>query len=516
MRLKCFFCAWLFLGVAGLATASAGGVALQYHCAGGAELADNTNLTTLHSILALPSTAKFEKMVLEKLGGIVAQSRPFQTRLAESLIDPLLADLFTTESLGSFGGSGSNSLDFILAVRLEAKRSRLWQDNAGKILGTAGEKYSAEKFEGLRWASNSFWLAPAGDWLVMGSGDVLLPLETEYLGEIGREGRPVPPLKTNWLEAEGDLAQLAGRLPEGARLLKPARIKLSVAVKDGYLEINGHAVYAEAMGWESKAWQIPTNLVQGPLISFSAGQDVAAFLNLSADFSRIENNPLTNQFCAWAQGAMVFQSYMEWPAPNASNALQTLSSQAPAAFNSDLKRIDRGEVVWLAKRGRLVLSKRGTVSPYVEVAPAKEGQYLLLSLFPLTPGGKPAPAELWEQIKGRTDLVYYDWEATGPRLQQWRLLSGMLLNLPRAESDEAIETMGIKEKWLNDIGAPKGNTVTEITRVAPNELSLLRTSPLGFTGIETILLSDWMSGLHVGRTNAAETPASKSPMPHVP
>jgi hypothetical protein len=243
---------------------------------------------------------------------------------------------------------------------------------------------------------------------------------------------------------------------------------------------------------------------------------MAAFLNMEPAFSRLDCNPLTNQFFVWAQNEMPFQTYMAWPVPNASNALQTLSIQAPAAFNPDLKRLDRGEVVWLPQRGRLVLSKRGMLVPYVEVAPAKEGQFLLLSLFPLALDRKPAPEELWAQIKGRANLVYYDWEATGPRLQQWRLLSGMLLNLPQAGSDETLDAAVLEEKWLNDIGAPKGNTVTEITRTAPNELSLVRTSPLGFTGLELILLSDWISRSHVGLTNPAATPASKSPIPNIP
>ena len=43
---------------------------------------------------------------------------------------------------------------------------------------------------------------------------------------------------------------------------------------------------------------------------------------------------------------------------------------------------------------------------------------------------KPAPAELWKEIEGIDHLVYYDWEMTSDRLQQWRLLSQMLPVLP--------------------------------------------------------------------------------------
>jgi hypothetical protein len=187
---------------------------------------------------------------------------------------------------------------------------------------------------------------------------------------------------------------------------------------------------------------------------------------------------------------------MEWPVPNASNALQTLSSEAPQALNSELKGINGGEIVWLPDLRRLVLSKLGLAVPAIEVAPAKSGQFLLLSLFPLPFDANPAPQELWKQIQARSDLVYYDWEATGPRLQQWRLLSQMLFYSPEARNAETLEATVIKENWLNGIGFPKENTVTEMTRVSPNELLLVRNAPLGLTGIELILFSDWISRSH--------------------
>jgi hypothetical protein len=48
---------------------------------------------------------------------------------------------------------------------------------------------------------------------------------------------------------------------------------------------------------------------------------------------------------------------------------------------------------------------------------------------------------------------------------------------------------------LGELAGLAGNTVTEITRTAPNELSVVRNGPVGFTGIELFLLSDWLSTL---------------------
>jgi hypothetical protein len=536
-------------------------IAVRYHCAGGERLAANTNLATLNRIGKLPSTVAFRNLAIDKVSALLTAGLGFDSKAAEkSLLSPLLADLLEKESLGAFGGTSSNVLDFVVALRVEAKRAQFWHEKLAQALGGPGEKFTAEGCSGWRWNragsaaapaalsgaapasgaarsvvpsgqqvvptgasggvsatnSDSFWIIPARDWLVVGRGDDLLRLQVEYLQEISRQDRPGSSLDGNLMEAEVDLSQLAPWLPEEARFFRPARIKLTVGAKADHVNITAHAVYPESIPWRSQPWEIPTELVRSPLISFTAGQDLAAYLNLGAAFTQVVNDPLTNQFCAWALGDLVFQTYMEWPVSNASNALQTLSAQAPRAFNPGLKGINRGEIVWMPERGRLVLGKLGIVAPSVEVAPAKEGQFLLLSLFPLSVANKPAPEELWAQIKGRSDLVCYDWEATGPRLQQWRLLSQILLHLPEASVDEPIETTVIKENWLNGIGSPKGNAVTEITREAPNELSLVRNAPLGFTGLELILLSDWISRSRAGLGNPERSPASRSPLPQHP
>ena len=58
---------------------------------------------------------------------------------------------------------------------------------------------------------------------------------------------------------------------------------------------------------------------------------------------------------------------------------------------------------------------------------------------------------------------------------------------------ERLDATVIKENWLNGIGFIKGDAVTELTRVAPNELALVRNAPLGLTGLEWVLFSDWIS-----------------------
>jgi hypothetical protein len=472
-------------------------MAAQYHFVGSGGLAGNTNLPTLKRLAALPSTAAFGGLVMDEVSALLADQFHLEKGpSAKTLFRPLLSDLWRAESLGSFAQNHSNALHFVLAIRLD--RAQAWHDHLAPAFGGPGEGFTAEGFSGWRWSRAGADLTPlsiisAKDWLIVGLGDDLRTLEEEYLKQIAQEGRPAPALLKNLLQADFDLAQLGPWLPPVVHLFKPARVHLAVSAKADRFDIAAHLAYAEPIPWTPQPWQIPTELIRSPLISLTAANNEAAFLNLDANFLRMEHNPLTNQYCAWALGQVAFQTYMEWPVPNASNALQALSSEAPQALNPELKRINNGEIIWLPDRRRLVLSKLGLVVPALEAAPAKNGEYLLFSLFPLSFDAIAAPQELWKQIQGRSDLVYYDWEATGPRLQQWRLLSQMLFYPPEARNAETLEATVLKENWLNSIGFPKANTVTEVTRVAPNELSLVRNAPLGFTGIEWILFSDWIS-----------------------
>jgi hypothetical protein len=98
---------------------------------------------------------------------------------------------------------------------------------------------------------------------------------------------------------------------------------------------------------------------------------------------------------------------------------------------------------------------------------------------------------MWGEINDHANLIYYDWEMTGMRLQQWRLLSAMLWSRPR--NTDSLESLQLKNNLLGHLGNKIGATVTEITHSAPNELSIVRKGPLGLTGLEIILLVNWLS-----------------------
>jgi hypothetical protein len=319
-------------------------------------------------------------------------------------------------------------------------------------------------------------------------------------------------LEQNWLEADIASAGLGGWF----RYLRPAKIKVAIKPNAENLQLRLSVVEAEPLAWKSEPWQIPKDLIHGQIISFTAGQDLAAFLNMNPLLSHLPGNPLTNQFCFWALDQLPMLNFMAWPQLEASNILQRLSTAAPSALNQELKRFNGTELVWLPDAQKLICRNIRLFAPTLEALQSSEGQFLLLASFPRPPGGKPAPEALLAQIQGRTNLVYYDWEATRPRLMEWQVLRGMIANRSLAQSNDAVDKDGIETEWLGAVAALAGNTATEITRVSPNELALVRTGPLGFTGVELVLLADWVCDANTGPIHTPPPFGNVAPPPAHP
>jgi hypothetical protein len=480
-------------------------VAIEYHCAGVARLAANTNLVALNKILALPSAAKFRELVLQRMSRLAADSLNLGTNWSTvSLFERMWADVFHNESMGTIAGPADGG-SFVLALRVDEKSADLWRDNLAKAFGKAAEKFVAEDCEGWQWnrgASNSFWLAPSRGWLIVGAGDGLSALRTEYLRGLKQNGRPRPELKENWLEARMNLAQATSILPDWAHYLKPARVSITILEKTNHFRTEASLVYPEPVPWKAREWQIPTEHMKSPLDSFTVAQDLGAFLKVDPNIGKIAGGLLTNQYFAWAMGEMPLQTYVAWPVADGSNAMDELSTTAPAELNPALKKLNGSELAWQPKFRRLYCPALGIGSPDLSAVQDNGRSFLLSTMFPLQPGDNPAPEELLKRVEGHTNLIYFDWETTGPRLQEWRLLGDILFKSPAIPTTETAMARGIEEKWFNGLRPLGGNTVTQATFVAPNEVSIVRNSPVGLTGFEIYLLTDWMAGAGFHSTNS--------------
>jgi hypothetical protein len=172
----------------------------------------------------------------------------------------------------------------------------------------------------------------------------------------------------------------------------------------------------------------------------------------------------------------------------------------------------------------------------LEPAHDASGEFLLAKLFPMETKHAVASDQLWSQFEQRDDVVYYDWELTGLRLLQWRLLTELLPVVPApspeaaarqqraaqtakpsALSNQPLTPLAVTEGWLSELGTPVlGNTVTEVTRTSPTELIVERNSQFLFTGMELVLLSHWLADAPIGPIDYTLLPRAKITGPGLP
>ncbi|MEO6181684.1 MAG: hypothetical protein ABIP71_00965, partial [Verrucomicrobiota bacterium] len=261
-------------------------------------------------------------------------------------------------------------------------------------------------------------------------------------------------------------------------------------------------IYPEKIDWKSEAWNIPKSTIRDPLISFTASQRLAPFFKPWKTAEELGFNPLTNQFFFWAQSQMPFQSYFALPVKDATNALKALAPKLAKTFNASLKQRDAGVLTLSSNETELLWQGLPPlIVPVLRPVRETNGTELLLGgLFPMVPSTNVPPAELFSQVASRTNLVFYDWEITETRLSQVRFVSQLLPFFPKtvvSTNADGTTRVGLpwmpQEKWLVAVGPLLGNTVTEITYKAPNELNIVRKSHIGLNSSELIFLSHWLA-----------------------
>jgi hypothetical protein len=510
-------------------------VVLRYHFVGAAQLADNTNAAAAKAVFAQPTTVKFESLVLNRLAGQLAASLHLPTNAeTEGLLRPLLDDLLRAESVASLGGAPGKPLNYVLAVNLDPQRVEAWQKNLAAALHAPGEALRAGKFSGQEWKTGtgeSFWMVPAQNWVLVGRGEDLASVRSGYLEQIQQLGRPTPELDVNFFEAKVDWPRLANWVSLSACPLKLGRTDIAIVAQYGNFYMTSHVTYPTAIEWQPRPMSLPTNLVRGPLFSFACGQNVEPFLKSDETLSRFCSNPLSDQFYFWSMREMPLQDYLAWPAKDPAKTMETLSGQAIGALNPKLGELNGSTLIWAPKASRVLWQGLPLAVPALMLPPASNGQYLVAGLFALTPGQGPAAAALWEQIEGRTDLVYYDWEFTGPRVRELLTVTEIvpLLKMlgigphlpsvpPAAPATagtypplpaETASRLNTAKQWLLGLTPLLKNTITEVTKTGPNELTVLRNSPFVFSSLELVLLTHWLSDTPCGPLDWGLLPQAK-------
>lgn len=443
----------------------------QWHFLGARHLARSTEATELRGVLAEPATQAVLERVLSGLARAAATDAE-----GAALVRSLFDESLQVESLGAIGGPpGPTPSQWTLALRVGSDRVPHWMDGWSKVGVAVGLPQTKT--------------ARAGDWFLGGLGrdqaPDLKPLEDRLADALARPSAADTP----WLDVKASLRYLANVLGWSPALPWPS-MQAAVLGRGPNLRTTARFEFERPLELTLDPWQLPTNTVREPLISFTAVRGIQPWVEADPIWRELEW-PAPNQLFVWARSLAPYATEFAWPLPGAGERIEAVSTRLPAALRARLAWLDFGEVKFLAPLKRLTWNGFPILVPYI--GPAADDGLVTAGLFPVAAEREPAPAELYAEVQGRTNLLYYHWELTQPRLDDWESLSGMYAMLARQQPPS---TNSVVVRWLQSTNATAhlGNCVTEISRVSPREWRAVRTSAVGLTAFELHRLLHWIDG----------------------
>lgn len=471
---------------------------LRVHWLGKKNMAADTNFAGLTKIWNFPETTRLEAEVIEKLSTAPWRFLRGETNQASAkLLAPLLDDIVQEECYVEIRQpSNVTNLpgETVIAVRLSDQRADLWNTNLAATLESltgirpvpAGNGWSLKKHH----VPNLLQLSRADGWTLVAASEDGNRLLDETVGHIQRDCVPFDWTGTNaLLEANVDLRRVGAAL--GHELSLPAtfpRISLTVAGDGQNVRTRGELSFPEPVVHDLPPWNIPTNLIDADLYSFSA------FRGWTPEFiSRLWNkagisNPPPREFYAWSLNGAPMQTYFVAPVADASNAVSKLSDlmiqESRSLFaTNDMVRFERAKTF----NG---LEWKGVpfISPFLKSVEDVEGGFILGGFLAPVGSHHTAP-QFIRDLPDRTNLLFCDWELTGPRIGQLTYLS-QFMRLVKGEPQ--LPSRSAPLEFLLRMARSAGPSQTEIVRAAPERFSFERSSDIPFTAIEMQLLAGWI------------------------
>ena len=500
----------------------------RFHWRGKRNLAANTNAAALMRLWDEPESAVVETQVLDKLSTAPRRLLPHVATTnftaAAPLLRSLLDDCVQQESYLEVRAATNQPGELAFAVHLPVDRAIVWQTNLAAVLESltglhpepAEKGWSLKKHE----TPNHIELTRVGEWVVVGVGQGQNALFGDFVARILRNHTPLIQASADfWLDAELDLRRvteafkLDWHLPDGLPIFSMQ------TVGDGqFVRTRGKLDFPAPLKLDLEPWQIPLSLVHPPISSFTAIRGFKPWLASLKAWNDLQIGGPPNQFFGWALNGAPQMTFFAVPFQDASNRVAQASDLVMEKYGHWFATNDSLSFERAQDSNGLVWKGVPFLTPYlqsIKSTKTNEGEYAFVGLFPPRPPTRfPLPPEMLQEIAGRTNLVYYDWELTGPRIESL-LYVGQFF---RMVSHKAQLPSTASLAWLNVATTNLGNCVTEIVQTGPEQLSFVRTSSCGFSAIELHLVADWLESPQFPQgfyTLLAPPPTKMKPRPKI-
>lgn len=490
-----------------------GAILARLHWLGKQRLAAESNATNFIALWNLPESARLEAQTLDKLA--TAPWRLWRTNTAVSnaptaLLRPLLDDLVQAESYLEVRAATNQPPEVVLALRLAPDRAALWRTNLPVILqsitGSSSTPGVLTSDFRLQTSDLSFSLSRFGDWTLLSFArlSAVQPqpssLLTDFAARIQRDHAPFPPPTTNyWLETEADLGAFAQLLPFGSALRPPPsapqnlpRLALTLIGDGQNVRTRGELNFPSPLALPLAAWELPTNLVREPLISFAAVRGLRGLLSALEVPAGLGLSEWPDQFFSWGRSGPPLQIYAAFPTRNASNDFYQVSHPVADWIRGHLPAHNYGTLAFATNAPQLNWDGLYFGVPSLRVVTNGSPDFLLLALAPVQfPRTNQIPAPLVARLTNETNLVALAWEFTGERLPQWRYFDDASRMTFDAARRPRLNLYQASIEWVANVMTNLQHSITELQLAGPARLSFARKSTVGLTAWEIDALANW-------------------------
>ncbi|PWU15839.1 MAG: hypothetical protein C5B50_14770 [Verrucomicrobia bacterium] len=522
----------------------------------------------------LDKIAAFLARPQDTLSSTSSNTAPSSIQYPTSSIRPLLDDLVLSESyleLRQF--SANQPPESVLAIRLNDARAALWQSNS-PILAEAITNLLSDHGPQTTTAVSrfTFHVSRLSPWsLLTLSSSSSSPLLSEIQSRIQSNRSPLPTdwlsphpshsqnepgglVQTNfWLEGDLDLAKMTtlhapSSDPRTVFPILPL-VTLRIFGDGDSVRTRGEFTFPQSLGMALPPWIVPTNLITRALVGFTSvrglGPLLASFQHSSISASQPSPSNPSNQPSApdifhllsssvpqaffWDDGRLPLYNYFALASDQASNLFSVLAPALIQTVNPLLHSSYGSFAFETNNPNKLVWNGVPHFTPFLQVVTNSANPTIQPSNSPASTqflyGGfgpdffvirtnRSIPMEFLDHLALAPDLVYYDWERTGPRLSHWRYLDDVYrIIFDRQRLRVSDETLSYN--WILNNLTNLTYAATEIKLADTNRLSFARKSSVGLTSIEMDLLANWLespqfpAGLcSIMATNPAPLPAT--------
>ncbi len=495
----------------------------RIHWLGMNQISTDSNAAEFLKVWHLPETTALLTQTLDKtscwLGGAdgTTNSTP-----ASTLIRPLLDDLVSCEAfleIDTTTNSPRKSLagsQLLAALRLPPSRARLWLTNLAALA-------AANPTIGLEFERSGEWTLVS---LGKGQGAAALRVFAARLPNRGSATRSTRTTTNLWFEADLDPSRLAEVIsPERGSVTRSTAgptntvadtlvslfalnhqlsainsFRVSISSESSNLLTLATLDFNRPLHLTLPPWDIPTNLIHGPLTSFTAVRGLAPWLVSLPAWQKLGLTPPPEQAFWWSHAVIPLQTYFAAPLPAASNQLARIAPRLIRDANPWLATHADGSIAWNETPPGILWNGANLLNPFLVAMDSNHHDYLLAGLYPPSaPIPERPPLRVLDALQHQPNLLFCQLEGTGTRVEDGLFmiqLFRMVFHKPQMPATAA------GTLWLKKSEQLFGESFTVITRATPSQWVLVRHSTTGLTALELHLLADWLEspqfphGLH--------------------